>query len=94
MTVYLIHLSSPICHARHYLGWTKRDTVEERLAKHRSNQGARLLAVANQLGIEYEVVRTWEGDRKLERQLKRRKHSPLLCPMCNPLGWKTRGNHV
>lgn len=90
MTVYLIHLSSPIGHAHHYLGWTKADTVEERSAKHKSGCGARLLAVANELGIDYSVVRTWTGDRKLERKLKNGKNSPLLCPVCNP-NWRNRG---
>jgi hypothetical protein len=28
------------------------------------------------------VARTWQGDRKFERQLKNRKHTPRLCPVC------------
>jgi hypothetical protein len=28
------------------------------------------------------VARTWEGDRKRERQLKNWKMAPRLCPIC------------
>lgn len=91
--VYLIHLASPISHAHHYLGYTKADTVEERFKKHKTGCGARLLQVANELGIDYEVVRTWAGGRELERRLKKRKDSPRLCPICNPDGWSKNENH-
>ncbi len=29
-------------------------------------------------------VRTWSGDKTLERRLKNRKKARLLCPVCNP----------
>jgi len=43
-----------------------------------------MLAVCVERGITWRCVRTWQGDRKLERKLKRRKEGPALCPICNP----------
>jgi hypothetical protein len=34
-------------------------------------------------GITFVVSRTWEGDRALERRLKKRKEGPRLCPLCS-----------
>ena len=82
MAVYLIHFDRPYHHAAHYLGFCK-DRVEDRLAEHRAGRGARLLQVINDAGIGWRLVRTWRGDRKLERRLKRWKKSPRLCPVCN-----------
>lgn len=81
-TVYLIHLDRKMSHAQHYLGFTVN--VEGRLYYHRANRGSRFLAAANAVGISYEVVRRWIGDRTLERALKNRKNARLLCPVCNP----------
>jgi predicted GIY-YIG superfamily endonuclease len=88
-TVYLIHLDTPLGdlanprgQARHYLGYA--DNLEERLERHRNGNGARLLEVANELGIGWQVVRTWTGTRELERQLKRQHNSPRFCPICTP----------
>jgi predicted GIY-YIG superfamily endonuclease len=81
-TVYLLHFSTPLYHARHYLGSTSN--LDQRLDEHRRGQGARLLEVITELGIGFEVARTWTGDRKLERTLKARKNAPRLCPVCSP----------
>lgn len=82
MTVYLIHFSRPLCHARHYVGWA--ENVDQRLEHHKNGTGARLLQVLNGLGIEYQIVRTWEGaDRTFERQLKDTHHTDRYCPACH-----------
>lgn len=81
-TVYLIHFSEPLKHAHHYLGYTR--DLAARMDAHRNGQGARLLQVIQSFGIEYTVVRTWPGGRKLERQLKNQHHTPRLCPICHP----------
>jgi hypothetical protein len=44
--------------------------------------GAKLASVVTDAGIEMEVARLWSGTRALERQLKNRKNSPKLCPIC------------
>jgi hypothetical protein len=41
-----------------------------------------MLAAAAERGISWRVVRTWAGDRALERRLKRWKNAPELCPVC------------
>jgi predicted GIY-YIG superfamily endonuclease len=79
--VYLAHFSTNLHHARHYLGFAT-DLVQ-RLAQHRAGSGARLMAVIKEAGIEWKLVRVWQGDRGLERRLKRRKNTPKrLCPVC------------
>lgn len=86
MTVYLIHFQTNLKHARHYVGYAAR--VTQRLAHHKQGTGARLLAVCNALGIEYDIARTWEGEgRDFERKLKRCKNTARYCPVCN-------GEHV
>jgi predicted GIY-YIG superfamily endonuclease len=87
--VYLLHFSSPLAHACHYIG-TARD-LDHRLEQHHKGTGARLTAVLNEKGIDYTLVRTWAGGRKLERQLKGYKKARLLCPVCNPRHWITNG---
>lgn len=83
-TVYLLHfdrLIAPGLHtARHYLGWA--EDLDRRIAEHEAGTGARLCQVAKERGISFEVVRTWEGSRQLERQLKERHEGPRLCPIC------------
>jgi len=83
--VYLLHFKEPLHHARHYLGSTGL-SVEQRLAHHRANRGARLMQVVNEAGIDYVVARTWQGGRVLERQLKRQHGGNKLCPICKKQG--------
>lgn len=86
--VYLLHFSEPIAPGRHtcqhYLG--SADNVDERFKLHLTGKGARLCQVALERGIDFEVVKVWEAEsgkaRQLERQLKRRKEGPNLCPIC------------
>ena len=87
-TVYLIHLDQKICHAQHYIGYTRLDSVEQRLNRHKSGSGARFLQYANQIGVNYSIVKTWtfsnwKSARAFERKLKSQKHAPRLCPVCN-----------
>jgi predicted GIY-YIG superfamily endonuclease len=86
-TVYLIHfetplgdLSNPRGQAQHYLGYT--DDLEARLERHREGNGSAIMAAVSEAGIGWRCVRTWEGDRTLERRLKDRHNSPKLCPVC------------
>lgn len=81
-TVYLIHFRRPYKHARHYLGYSEH--LDKRITNHLCGMGARLMAVIYEANIDWKVVRTWPGDRKLERRLKNAHNTPLLCPVCNP----------
>lgn len=85
--VYLIHFERPYKHAKHYLGST--NDLNVRLANHRKGQGARLIQVLLEHGINYRLSRLWKFDtereaRLFERTLKRQKNSPRFCPWCNP----------
>lgn len=81
MAVYLIHFSCPYKHAQHYVGYAV--DVEKRFAQHKSGRGARLLKVLIANGINFEIARVWpEGDRALERQIKRKRNARALCPIC------------
>lgn len=90
-TVYLIHLDQPMSQgpdprtgheraARHYVGYSQN--FRARIDAHRSGEGARLLAVANERGIPWRVVRTWRGTRQLERQIKNSHNTGRFCPVC------------
>ena len=82
MTVYLIHFQTKLKHAGHYVGYAEK--VNKRLAHHRHGTGARVLAVCNERGIEYDIARTWEGEgRDFERKLKNCKNAARYCPVCN-----------
>lgn len=84
-TVYLLHFAEPIAPGRHtaqhYLG--SAEDLAPRVNAHRHGNGARFTEVAHERGIPFVIARTWEGDRALERRLKRRKEGPRLCPLCN-----------
>ncbi|GAB4577486.1 MAG: hypothetical protein Fur0022_02170 [Anaerolineales bacterium] len=80
MPVYLLHFSERFHHAGHYLGFA--EDLEARLERHRAGRGARLVEVITEAGLDFQLVRTWNGDRVLERQLKRQKNGPRLCPIC------------
>lgn len=83
--IYLIHFSRPFGHAQHYLGSTNL-TIEERMSRHYSGRGSRLMQHVIAAGIECTVVRTWPGSRKQERLLKGKHNSRLLCPVCQQNG--------
>ncbi|NLS78952.1 MAG: endonuclease [Chloroflexi bacterium] len=87
MTVYLLHFERPIGNpnnprgmARHYLGSAK--SVKRRLAEHRDGNGARIMQVLAEQGVNWELARTWPGGRAEERRLKARHNAPRLCPIC------------
>ncbi len=81
ITVYLYHFSDKVSdHAQHYLG--SAEDLKQRDWLHQNGRGARLLQVARERGIKFWIVRTWKGDRKLERKLKNRHNAAQLCPIC------------
>lgn len=78
--VYLIHFREPYKHARHYLGWTSQ--MGRRMRHHRTGSGSRLMAAVSAAGLEWKVVRTWWGDRAMERRMHVRANSRGWCPVC------------
>ena len=96
MTVYLLHFERPLGNpatphgqARHYIGscWD----LETRCKEHAHGAGAAIMRAAGAAGIPWQVVRTWEGGRKLERKLKARHDAPGLCPVCGGRAALARG---
>ena len=79
-TVYLLHFETPYKHAKHYMG--SASNLDTRLAEHRSGQGARLMEVIKDAGIDWTLARTWTGGRDVERRLKDQKNAPRLCTVC------------
>jgi predicted GIY-YIG superfamily endonuclease len=79
--VYLLHFLRPLAHARHYLGFS--ENLDKRLTDHLCGQGARLMEVCFERGIEWKLARTWQGNRELERRLKRRHGAADICPLCS-----------
>lgn len=80
--VYLLHFSHPYQHARHYTGWT--EDLIDRLERHATGNGARLMAVIFQAGIGFTLVRTCEGTRRTERAIKNAGGAVRYCPACTP----------
>lgn len=84
--VYLLHLTQPFKHARHYIGYCKDGTLPARLQRHRVGKGAAFLRAAIENGIDFVVARTWDGEgREFERKLKNQKHSRRHCPCCREM---------
>lgn len=82
--VYILHFLTPYKHARHYCGSTPDKRLAKRLKEHRSGQGARLMQVIREAGIEWVIGRTIPGGRERERQIKRTHRVSDYCLVCHP----------
>jgi len=90
---YLLHfhgrLGNPegIGYAMHYLGTTH--CLWLRLKMHERGRGAAITAAAAEVGITWELARTWRGGRQVERRLKGRPSGSRgfreMCPICHPM---------
>lgn len=83
--IYLLHIDPPYHHARHYLGYTDRQSptaIEDRLNEHITGQGNGLVFAAYQAGHTITLACVFEGDGNLERQIKNRRNTPRICPCC------------
>jgi hypothetical protein len=77
---YTLCFHRPYKHARHYVGWT--EDLLDRLARHASGHGARLVEVITQAGIGFTLVRICEGTRSTERAIKNAGGAVRYCPVC------------
>jgi predicted GIY-YIG superfamily endonuclease len=69
--VYFLRFTEPISAGhttQHYIGWAS--DLANRVETHRERPDARLLQVAKERGINFEVARVWKGSREDERYLK------------------------
>ena len=90
--LYLIHFDEKLSHAQHYLGYTDDSReVDQRLAQHKSGQGARILRACNENNITYSIVRMMPGDRTEERRIKNCNSLKDYCPVCNPDKYNNHG---
>jgi predicted GIY-YIG superfamily endonuclease len=84
LAVYLLHFERPVYgQSQHYIGFTTN--LAQRMASHKSGHGARLTSIAAKKGIHWEVGNVWEeGDKDLERLLKKRGPARKYCKICTP----------
>lgn len=78
--IYIIHLHTPLGHARHYVGFTTH--LAKRLWHHRNNTGSHFLRVCNERHIDYTLVVRFNGTRADERRLKDTNNTARYCPYC------------
>lgn len=78
--IYILHFSGNLSHARHYLGST--NDLESRVTEHRRGSTAKIVDAAKKAGLEFSAHFVQFGNRKVERQLKRRRNHRRLCPLC------------
>lgn len=83
LTIYLLHFDRNVGQARHYLGITRADRLDERLAEHCGEHAASLTSRAAQQQIPFTLVRTWPAETYAdERRMKRAGHLRERCPIC------------
>jgi len=87
--IYILHLDTPLHHARHYVGFsTNAGTLSTRIDHHRAGTAnCHFTRALKECGITFTLARVFRGkkyDRNMERQLKRTHNAPRYCPICNP----------
>ncbi len=81
--VYILHLDTPLEHARHYTGYAQ--DLAERIPLHGTSRGARIMEVCRERGITWRLGRVFDGgNRRLERRFKKLGHADTRCAICNP----------
>lgn len=86
--VYILHLDTPLFHARHYTGYsTNQRTLKERIQLHKAGRAdCHFTRALHQLGISMTLARVFKGtkkyNREFERSLKNTKAIPRYCPIC------------
>lgn len=85
--VYILHLDTPLHHAKHYTGFsTNNRTLAERLEHHRRGTAhCKFTEVLREKGIGFQLARVFpNASRTFERMLKNTKQVSRYCPICNP----------
>lgn len=83
MSVYILHLSRPLKHARHYIGFA--DNVKKRFNHHVAGTGSRFTQVCHEQGITLILARVFRGaTRTDERRMKNGSRIRIRgkCPVC------------
>ena len=84
----LCFAKTPYRQARHYLGYTTLP-IADRMQRHRSERGARLIQALLRAGGNFVLADTWDCDseadaRRLELALKAQGGGARCCSICNP----------
>lgn len=91
--LYILHLNGKIAnHAQHYVGYTTLG-VEARVKRHRNGDGARMIAHALKIGIDFQIghvehFATAEEARWREVRLKSEKNLRRHCEICKNVSTK------
>jgi predicted GIY-YIG superfamily endonuclease len=86
VAVYLLHFEQPVARARHYLGFTRDDRLQQRLAEHLAGKGASLTRRAVKQGTAIYLARVFPTlTANDEKRIKTGSHFDKLCPICCPL---------
>lgn len=92
--VYVLHLDTPMHHAKHYTGFSKNErTLAARIQHHRDGHGSKFTQAVVKAGIDFCLALKIKGrhvDKNLERKLKKTKNVVRYCPICNE---KARAYH-
>jgi predicted GIY-YIG superfamily endonuclease len=82
--VYILHFDKKLSHAQHYVGYSpSQDTLERRIEEHKKGKSrARIMEVLFERGISFTLAAVLEGERDLERKIKKSKHTARYCPIC------------
>lgn len=87
MAVYILHFESKYFHAKHYTGWTKGNSlqaVKKRFEKHKTGNGSKLMRSVFAKGTDVKIATVFiNGDRTLERKIKKRTNAKKYCNICN-----------
>src|SRR5258706_1605825 len=80
--IYILCIVPPYKHAHHYIGYSAN--VAERISQNmsKSSKASPLIIAAINAGSIVTQTAEWEGDRTVERKLKRRGSAKQLCPVC------------
>jgi hypothetical protein len=94
---YVLHFSEPFhgangrhIGARHYCGFAADGDAQRRLEEHLSGHGSPLVKAVVAAGIDVDLVASWPGDRRRERQLHDM-HGTRVCPRCKPMPRRCAG---
>jgi len=84
--LYLLHFDQPLGNAKHYLGATSEDRLQQRLREHAEGRGASLTRAVFKRGIKVYLARVFpEMSFEHEKRMKKNISFKNVCPLCCPL---------
>lgn len=84
--VYLLHFHGNLGTGAHYIGFA--EDVDNRVKQHAKGTASRFTGKMKKNGIGFVLARIWPGPKKLEREIKKLRRGPKLCPICQAVAYK------